>query len=170
MNKVIVFLLLLSAEFLMGQSSYEVVYHADQEGKAMSGSLEELITHINNGNPIRVGWELSFLDSKTKEKRTLIHWADAGFVSVWGGHVFAQVRPIFQQGPGLELPPSIFLSNDKPNGWVAILSTTGTMRQKYASDPEMLAYLEKSMTKEEALKVLKEQETMNVITKWASIK
>ncbi len=170
MNKVIIFLLLLSAEFLLGQSSYNVVYHADQEGKALSGSLEELISHVNNGNPIRVGWELSFLHPETKEKRTLVHWTDAGFVSVWGGHVFAQIKPIFQQGPGMDMPPSIFLSNYKPNGWVAILSTTGTMRQKYASDPEMIAYLEESMTKEEAEKFLKEQETMTVITKWATIK
>jgi len=155
---------------ISSQDAYEVVYEADRDGNSVSGSLTELIAHIESGSPVRVGWELAFMHPETQEKLKLVHWTDAGFVTIWRDHVFAQVKPIFQQGPGMSLPPSVFLSNNKPNGWVAILSTTGTMRQKYASDPEMLAYLQESMTKEEAEKMLKEQETMKVSTKWATIK
>ena len=108
-------------------------------------------------NPIRVGWQLEFMtpDTVKSEIVTLYHWADAGFISVLRGEVFAQIESIYQQGPSLDKNPAIFLVNGEPHGWVSIISTTGVMRQKF-----------KKMTgvSEDMLKKL---ETSRVKTRWA---
>ena len=96
------------------------------------------------------------------------HWADAGFITTIRGHVFAQIKSIYQQGPSMTDPPGVFLVNDKANGWVAIIGTTGIMKQKYKRDMEMINLMKKSgMTDKQVQDELKKMETMNVYTKWA---
>lgn len=132
---------------------------------------------MQNGNPVRVGWVLKFKnpDPEKDEIIEMQHWTDAGFVTTLKGHVFAQITSIYRQGPGISDPPSVFLVNDKPDGWVAILSTTGVMRQKYTMGEEMTAQMKQSMkamgmTESEIKKEIDAMEVQNVITKWAVIK
>lgn len=147
--------------------SYEIVYEADKDGKAISGSVGELTKYVQNGNPIRVGWVLRFKDQQGKIVE-MQHWTDAGFVTTLKGHVFAQIKSIYQQGPVMTEPPGVFLVSDKANGWVAIIGTTGVMKQKYTRDEAMVQMLKDSgMTDEQVERELKKMETMKVQTKWA---
>ena len=99
------------------------------------------------------------------------HWADAGFITTLNNHVFVQIKSIYQQGPSLSDPPGVFLVSDKANGWVAILGTTGVMKQKYTRDEKMVAMMKQSGLSEEDIdKELKDMETMQVHTKWAVMK
>ncbi len=155
--------------FLMAQenSLYKVVYEADREGNRISGSLEELISYVGSGNPIRVGWELGKKDSTGIAR--LQHWTDAGFLTVIKGHVFGQISSIYGQGtsaPNIDVPAvHIF---DEPDGWVAVIGTTGVMRQKFKTDQVILdAYKNMGLNDEEIQKQLKAQETSKVATRWA---
>jgi hypothetical protein len=150
------------------QNSYSIIYEADREGKEIKGSLEQLMNHVQNGNPIRVGWVLKFKNPKDDSTIEMQHWADAGFITTLNGHIFAQIKSIYQQGPALTNPPAVFLVNDKANGWVAIIGTTGVMKQKYMRDEEMTKMMKESgMTEKEIEERLKKMETMKVHTKWA---
>jgi len=138
------------------RDSFTVLYEADANGKQIAGSLEALIDAIHNGNQVRVGWTLTFADPVSGDPIEMEHWTEASFITILQGHVFAQVQSIYQQGPGIGDPPSVFLVNNQANGWVAILGTTGVMRQKYN---------ESDMQIPEAMR--KEMETMRVPTRWA---
>ena len=65
MNSRILFCLLLFAwscnsKISAQENAYAILYEADTEGEAISGSLEKLIEYVQNGNPIRIGWVLKF--------------------------------------------------------------------------------------------------------------
>ena len=66
------------------------------DGEPTHGSKDALITAVNRGEPVRVGWALDFDDDGEGE---LVHWADAAFLSVWEGEVFTQVDAIHTQSP-----------------------------------------------------------------------
>ena len=149
-------------------NSYKVIYAADKNGNVISGNREKLVEYVNNGNPIRVGWDLHI---QVKDSvHTMTHWADAGFITILEGHVFAQIKSIYRQGPKRpkegELP-AVFLSNAEPNGWVAIIGTTGIMRRKSKRDEEMIQFMMKTMTEKEIEESLKKRETITLPTKWA---
>ncbi|MBX2816419.1 MAG: hypothetical protein KTR24_10485 [Saprospiraceae bacterium] len=138
-------------------SSYHVVYEADRHGNRISGDLDQLIDHVENGCPIRVGWELETLWPDTMV--LLSHWTDGGFITLSRGQVFAQIRGIFGQGSAhISAPPGVFLSSNQPNSWVAVVGTDGVLRSKFHLDDWM-----KELSPEE----LKSMETMKVRTKWA---
>jgi len=162
--KVIIYTTLLSTcnlSFAQENSGYKILYEANEKGEALYGNLNDLVAHVQNGNPVRVGWVLKF-------KAPNQDWADAGFITTLGNHVFAQISSIYQQGPILADPKGIALVNDQPDGWVAILGSTGVMRQKYARNDEMISFMKESgMTDEQIDKQLKEEEIMQVHTKWA---
>lgn len=164
-------LLFISVLSLSAQTSYSVVCEINQKGEVISGSISDLKDYVKNGNPIRVGWVLKFHNPKDGKSMDLEHWTDAGFVSLWNGHVFAQIKSIYQQGPSFESPPSIYLVNEKPDGWVAIIGTTGVMRQKFAQDDRIIESMKTAgMTDKEIEKQMKAMETMKVHTKWAVLK
>ncbi|NER17797.1 hypothetical protein [Spongiivirga citrea] len=168
MRNIILLLLIASFQFSVGQNNYKIIYEADSEGKAISGNREQLLKYVQNGNPIRVGWVLKFKHPQSEEIIEMQHWTDAGFITTLNGHVFAQIQSIYQQGPSPVNPPSVFLVDDKPHGWVAIIGSTGVMRQKYTRGEEMIEMMRKSgLSEEELEKQLKDLETMNVHTKWA---
>ncbi|MBC2845095.1 hypothetical protein [Winogradskyella flava] len=154
--------------FSQSSNAYKVIYAADEEGKAIFGDRETLVDYTNNGNPIRVGWDLRI---QTKDSiYTMSHWADAGFITILEGHVFAQVRPIYAQGPKRPAEneiPAVFLTNAEPNSWIAIIGTTGVMRQKFKRDKKMIDMLKQTMTEKEIDEFLKDRELINVSTKWA---
>ncbi len=168
MKRTFIFLMTLAiTSLLYGQNSdlanqYQIVYEADKDGNRISGSLEQLLELVNNGNPVRVGWELvsKWPGSKNADTVTVMkHWTDGGFVTTQRGHVFAQIRGIFGQGfAHIDSPAGIFLSTDQPNSWVAVIGTNGTLISKFKKQDWM-----EGLTKEQ----LKEMEKMNVKTMWA---
>lgn len=177
MNKIIYFVIALCFYNMRAQtsiqSSYKVIYEADKDGNRTSGDLKELITLVRNGNPIRVGWEMELLNPTDQSTYVLEHWSDAGFISIHQGHVFAQIPSIYGQGSSAVQPefnqnPSMFLVNNKPNGWVAIVGTTGVLRQKMLRDERTISYMkEAGMTDEQIEEQLLKMETSNFKTKWA---
>lgn len=173
-NRILFFLLLfticISIKTSAQENAYTIIYEADAEGKEVSGKLEKLLEYVQNGNPIRIGWVLKFKHPEKDDIIEMQHWADAGFITTLNGHVFGQIKSIYQQGPAPGDPPGVFLVNEKPDGWVAILGTTGIMRQKYTRDKEFIAMMkENGATEEEIQKQFKEMETMKVRTKWAAL-
>ena len=149
------------------QGLYKVVYEADREGKTISGNLENLLSYVRAGNPIRVGWELG----QSGPNRILLeHWTDAGFLTIHKGHLFAQINSIYAQGPSAPSVerPSVMMPNAEPNGWVSIIGTTGSMRAKFKIDQKMVnAFKEMGMSDSEIEKQMKDREKSKVKTKWA---
>ncbi len=133
----------------------------------LKGSLEELIDYVEEGNPIRVGWELGVEGPNTTK---LVHWTDAGFITIHKGHVFAQISSIYSQGtsaPTIETP-FVSMMNAEPDGWVAIVGTTGLLGQKFKIDPEMVEIFKgMGLSDEEIEEEFKKQERSKVKTKWA---
>jgi len=150
------------------KGSYRVIYEADKEGSVITGDRADLIDYISNGSPLRVGWTLEFVNPSTGSIESFSHWADAGFITILNGHVFAQIQSIYQQGPGLGNPPSVFLSNNKPHGWVAVIGSTGIVRQKFADVEGMTTMLKSSgFSDDEVKEEIKKMETAKFATKWA---
>ncbi len=167
----IVFLFTGIISFGQDNNAYKVIYEADREGNAISGSLEELIKHANNGNPIRVGWGLK-MQTPDKEVIEMWHWTDANFITILKGNLFAQVDGIFQQGPAFSSEneaPSVYLVSDvDANSWVGIIGTTGKMRQKFAESEAMTKmYKDMGYSDEKIKEEYKKQETRKFNTKWA---
>lgn len=160
---VITSMILFMSQLCFGQANqnsvgqYQIIYEADREGNRISGSLEKLIELVDNGNPVRVGWELV---SKWPDTVTVMrHWTNGGFVTTLRGHVFAQIPAIFGQGfSHIDSPPGIFLSTDIPNSWVAVVGTNGALLSKFKKQEWM-----NEIPKEE----LKKMEQMKVKTLWA---
>lgn len=177
MNKIIYFVVAFCFYNLQAQttiqSAYKVIYEADKDGNRISGDLKELIVLVRSGNPIRVGWEMELLNPTDQSLYVLEHWSDAGFISIHQDHVFAQIPSIYGQGssavqPEFNQDPSMFLVNNKPHGWVAIVGTTGVLRQKMLRDELTISYMkEAGMTDEQIEAQLLKMETSNFKTKWA---
>jgi hypothetical protein len=68
----------------------------EQDGRVSAGSREMLRAAVEAAVPLRVGWSLATGDDG---KPALSHWADASFVTVFEGEVFAQVAEIRRQTP-----------------------------------------------------------------------
>lgn len=114
------------------------VLELDRDGTPTSGSLEALIEGVRSGRTIRVGWRLPVRFPDDEETRWLEHWADASFLTVWDGQVFAQLRDICEQGmlvgqeePGFHLEPGA-------HGWVALIGTTGVVKQAFHGEPSQM--------------------------------
>ncbi|MFD2587453.1 hypothetical protein ACFSQJ_10965 [Croceitalea marina] len=166
-KKLLFVIMLLVSTLCLAQHNSSIVYEADKNGKVLKGNLKKLLEHVQNGRSVRVGWMLPIMNPKTNERTDMWHWTDAGFITVLNGHVFAQIHGIFQQGPGFENPPSVFLASDKPDSWVAILGTTGVMRQKFTQNEKMVEALKNSgFTDEQVKEELKKMEIMKLRTRW----
>jgi len=130
MKKKQIFILLILLSFttinaLTGQSR-KVVLKTNFDGKIVEGSIDSLIDKINEGNGLRIGWQLDF---DKDGKSDLEHWIDAGFISILNGHVFNQIEPIYRQIPKKEIPQvQIINSNMK---WTGIIGTNGNLISRY---------------------------------------
>ena len=103
-------------------------------GEVSAGSVEALRDAVRAGAALRVGWEFRFRTSPEEAPVSLEHWADAGFLTIWHDHVFAQIRDIHTQGPELGAP-AIHLGKE-PHGWTALLGSNGTLTSVFAGgDP-----------------------------------
>jgi hypothetical protein len=66
------------------------------DGQVAAGSKEALRAAALRGDPLRVGWRLTFGPGPHD---FLQHWTDALFVTVFEGETFAQIAPIHRQQP-----------------------------------------------------------------------
>lgn len=92
-----------------------LVYANDSEGRTTAGDKEALIEAVRLGRSIRV----------VTHGRTILHAADAQFLSVFEGEVFAQLTPIDTQRPTRE--PVQILFREPGVQWHAIVGTNGFM-------------------------------------------
>ena len=165
MKKVIWFFGLLVFLPKMGisqQGPVEIVLKTGFSGKVEWGSVDTLITRIQEGRKLRIGWELDFDEDGQGD---LEHWIDAGFISILNGHVFNQIAPIYRQVPNGEIP-QIEIVNSKMQ-WTGIIGTNGKLISRYVipdlhlvEDEELRAKLEMSAEIRERL----------VATTWAVLK
>ncbi len=96
-----------------GDSSWRVVYANDANGEPVSGSKAALIDAVRAGKPIRV----------YTAGRRIEHAADAQFLSIFEGEVFAQLTPIESQRPQLE--PLGMLFREPGVKWRSIVGSNG---------------------------------------------
>ncbi len=82
-------LLLLSATV---DAKPELLYHQNKEAKAVEGSVGALTQAIREGKTIRIYMNLGFVE----------HLMDAGFISIIGENVYAQINGIEAQIPDRE--------------------------------------------------------------------
>lgn len=131
--KIILLLMLCSHAFAQQTSNCpNLLVKIDYNGKVISGSKAQLINSAQRGENLRVNWELDFDNDK---KSDLVHWMDAGFVSVLGGEVFAQFQSIHSQSPSIKKStvslPTIF------NKWYGLLGSNGILQGRFKSDKEV---------------------------------
>lgn len=147
------------------KSAYKVVCEVDENGKVLSGSVQDLVEYVQEGNTLRVGWELGY-----KGKNPMWHWAEASFITVKDGHVFGQIKGIFAQAtsaPNIQTP-AVYLHTDKANSWVAILGTTGVFRQKFTETDDLVnMYKQMGLNEDRIKEELKKRETTKFPTRWA---
>ena len=130
--------------------NYCVVYSADENGNEVSGSLDSLLMLVNQGNSVRVGWEIP-LNVRDGDPLIVKHWADAGFLTILNGHLFGQVRGIFEQAPAPMSPPMVMIVKNNPNSWVGIIGTTGLLRNNYTG-PEDKSLMDQMKLTEKRVK------------------
>jgi hypothetical protein len=124
-----------------------------------------LVEYVSNSNPVRVGWAIG----------NMMHWANGSFVTVINNQVFAQIRPINQQGQDLSISgsPGIFSIDLLLNSWVAIIGTIGDMNQKSKTEggivDSMLSFYP-AKEKDKIMKQIKKMKIKKVATKWAVLK
>lgn len=100
-------------------ADWQLAFHHDATGNRIDGSKQMLIDAVNTGRPIRVVWPM---------RDDFIHVADAGFLTVMKGEVFAQFNGIIRQIPDRKTRRSIALDAEDQNNWHAIISTTGQLQ------------------------------------------
>ena len=154
--KTLVSLLIVCCQICSAQS-YQIILSTDFDGKVISGSKEELILHIRDGKPIRVGWQLDFDGDKEPD---LDHWVDAAFITVLNGEVFTQIDPIYAQGPNSEIPQvEIFSNNTK---WTAVIGTNGKLLNRFIQEdkdiPELVFDDSMNLSEEEKNEIIEKEE------------
>lgn len=123
--QLIIFLSLTVLNSNYGQSN-TVILKTDFEGKIEEGTIQNLIEKIEDGHKIRIGWSLDF---DKDQKSDLIHWIDANFLSIYKGHVFNQIEPIYRQTPDKETAQIKILNSDMK--WTGIIGTNGKLISRY---------------------------------------
>lgn len=115
-----------------------LLYSTGFDREVLGGSKEALVEVVERGDAIRIGWELDFDDNGKADIR---HWADASFLSIWEGEVFAQVQAIHRQRPvsGSEGGGSDMVLPDEFIEWRASLGTTGRVDGAFSNGRKMPA-------------------------------
>ncbi|WP_299255832.1 hypothetical protein [uncultured Aquimarina sp.] len=109
---------------------WQIIYSNDDEGNALSGDIDNLKKAVRRGCEIRVGWG-QYSEYK-KDGLTGVfaveHTADAQFLTINKGHVYAQLSRIMGQAPSRERN---HINLVKTHYWHSVLGTTGEMTQVY---------------------------------------
>jgi len=109
---------------------WQVVYVNDDQGNPLSGNISDLKKAVRQGCVVRVGWGIKNEYKKDRLRRTfeVEHTAEAQFLTISEGHVFAQLDRIMGQAPSRERPK---INLVKTHYWHSVLGTTGEMIQVY---------------------------------------
>lgn len=108
-----------------GDGGWRLIYASDAAGRALAGDKQELTRAVRAGLPVRVGWGLRWEDS-AGYPGGIEHVAEAGFVSLYKGEVFAQLPAYARQRPD-QASAEIEISADGAQ-FIATLDTTGRIR------------------------------------------
>ena len=108
-------------------SGWQLAFHHDAAGNRIDGSKQMLIDAVMAAKPIRVVWPM---------RDDFIHVADAGFLTVMQGEVFAQFHGIIRQIPDRKTQ-RIALDAEQQNNWHAIISTTGELQSFQSKQKEL---------------------------------
>ena len=100
----------------------------ESDGTVSAGSKDRLKGAVRAGHPLRIGWHVG---GPADERKGVDHWTDAGFVSEFGGEVFAQLLDIQKQVPQGNAS-RIALA---PGRWTGLLGTTGTLEGFFEGIP-----------------------------------
>ena len=133
--------LVVAPESVAQQTCPGLLFASDFAGNPVAGAKDSLIAAVQRGEPVRLGWELDFDADGVAD---LAHWADAAYLSVWQGEVFAQVDAIHRQRPRRD-NGTIELS-DEAMEWYGSLGTTGVLEGAFSDGTRMSADLGVSIT------------------------
>ena len=103
-----------------------IVLKTDLNGEVIFGSVENLITHIQNGESIRIGWQHDLNKDSIPD---LEHWIDANFISILNGQVFNQIEPIYRQLPKMQIPQVQIIESTMK--WTGVIGTNGKLISRY---------------------------------------
>lgn len=101
----------------------------EADGTVSAGSKDALRAAARAGLPLRVGWHIG---GASDERRGIGHWADARFVSDFGGEVFAQIADIQKQVPQ-GAATRIELGAGR---WTGLLASTGALEGRFEGAPD----------------------------------
>lgn len=100
------------------------------DGAVTAGSKESLISSLDAGRRVRIGWRLG------PPEHRLTHWADPIFISIFHGNVYAQLPPIHVQ-QGTRSTKSIELSGKQAQRWYGLISTDGQLSGRSGESGEI---------------------------------
>lgn len=112
------------------QLNWKLVYSHDKNGATTFGSKEELLQYARTGHPIRIVWPI---------RDDFVHVFDAGFLSIMGNDLLAQVTPIVKQNPDFTTG-TIELDYREEKTWHAILSTSGDLKSFMSGEKSQSEY------------------------------
>jgi hypothetical protein len=132
--RTVVIALALSRALEAQQPQWHLIYAVDSLGQRLSGDKNQLLTAVRAGQPVRVGFGVSWrLPDGTPGG--VEHVAEASFLTIHHGEVFAQLPPILGQAPnGRE--PVISFQTDGDRLWYALLDTTGRLLGYFTGERE----------------------------------
>ena len=93
---------------------WQLVFQNDESGEATFGDKSKLIDAVRSGYPVRIGWGGNRVE----------HVADAEFLTIFEGEVFAQINAIVGQAPRID-GDSIKIRFRTQNHWTKIAGTNG---------------------------------------------
>ena len=96
------------------KAGWQKVFSNDDSGETLFGDKSALIDAVRLGYPVRIGWGGNRVE----------HVADASFLTIFDGEVFAQIQSIIGQAPAVE-GDSIKIRFRMQNNWTKMAGTNG---------------------------------------------
>lgn len=93
---------------------WQMVFQNDESGKTSFGDKSKLIDAVRLGYPVRIGWGGNRVE----------HVANAEFLTIFEGEVFAQINTIIGQAPQV-VGDSVKIKFRTQNHWTKIAGTNG---------------------------------------------
>jgi len=101
-------------------------------GQVVAGSKKALLAAAERGEALKVGWRIGWGKGPNDN---VLHWANAVFVTVFEGEVFAQMPPIHAQAP---IPGKGHVVLTKAaHTWTASIGSDGQMVSRFNDEAEV---------------------------------
>lgn len=110
------------------QPCADVLLQRDAQGAVVAGSTAALVSAVQRGERLRVGWQLG------PAAYTLVHWAEPSFLSVFGGVVYAQLPAIHVQRAVGGDDTRVELFGDRADHWHGLLGSDGMLSGRHGAD------------------------------------